>query len=229
MKEVSATNLPPVGLRPWTYEPFEKLIVIFDMLSSANLLNDLTSTNNVPIYLDLFDEIKNFFWQEIHSISPGLEKQFKENPGSVWYNFVGDGVVLLFPPETDGRRMLSLLAHLSRRFRTRFKNVVPYLSHTPEKTGLTFGMDFGTLYRSRMMGNHEWVGIPLCIASRLQRAVKAVCPEQPAFKMLASSSCSERYLKGLNKYDPINVESPLTNLRGAENFPSVLYSLAEEG
>lgn len=100
------------------------------------------------------------------------------------YKFIGDGWVLLFPPTVTGEALVSFLEKLCQLFKNKINRlVVPHLQSPPSVMGLTFGIDQGELVRLVMMGNDEYIGRPLNIASRLQGSIKQK-DDNPSYKVL---------------------------------------------
>jgi class 3 adenylate cyclase len=155
-------------------EVVEKIVVCFDICSSSAILEDLLATENLQVFRNLLISIKDYIRH--HSEISGLRR----------YKFIGDGWILLIPPETKGSALVDFLTSLSRRFSEEIqKLVVPRLQSTPEIMGLTFGVDKGRLIRFQMVGRTEYIGRPLNVASRLQGAIKDR-DHRPAYKVLFS-------------------------------------------
>src|SRR5260221_9522370 len=217
--------MPPLEIADWTYQPLERIVVCMDMAASSNLIEELTRIGKPDQYLALFSEVAQYFHDDVGKVCDGLEDQFRRDPHSVCYNFVGDGWILLFPPETEGERLRSFLNLLCPRFQRRLACALESIPTKPtEAMGLRFGIDCGELLRSRVFGHHEYIGRPINIASRLQKLVKELDSSR-ADQVLVSIHCYERYFRGLNLQFPIHETVSLINIRGAENFPCVRFQL----
>lgn len=152
----------------------EKLVVFFDICSSSTMLEDLNSTGNLRRMRDLIIDLKEFLAAEARLV------------GFTPYKFIGDGWVLLFPPDVRGGTLIAFLEKLSRRYRDAATEYLGgYLQRTPELMGLTFGVDRGSLVRIEMLRRLEYIGRALNVASRLQSGIKDK-DAQPAYKVLFS-------------------------------------------
>jgi class 3 adenylate cyclase len=203
-------------MQKWLIKSEEKIVVAFDICSSTTIIEDLTLTNNVSKLLDVLDELKQLLYQK--------KQDLKFEP----YKFVGDGWILLFPPNTSGQELIQLLHLLSLHFATRFKRYIePILEVQPQIQGLTFGVDVGLIHRVRMFGVHEYIGRPLNVACRLQGAIKDDEVASPADKVLVSHHCYEKYFAGvgdINRYNPTKTSRQLRNIREGKNFDCLLLS-----
>jgi len=107
----------------------QKLIVVFDMCSSSNIIEDLTLTSNI-------NKLKGFIF--------GLEKWLREESIKYsfdMYKFTGDGWILLFPLDIKGHKIINFLANLSLFYDESIKTIInQYLERNLETTGLTFGI-----------------------------------------------------------------------------------------
>lgn len=106
----------------------ERIVVFFDICSSSTILEDLLGTDNMRTYRNLQIAIKNFLQENT------AEGEF------VIYKFIGDGWILLFPPNAVGRDVIRFLTRLSEHYARLFRERLgPILQHSPGITGLTFG------------------------------------------------------------------------------------------
>jgi len=152
----------------------EKFVVFFDICSSSTILEDLLATDNMKTFRNLLISVKSF----LRTCS--AQDEF------IVYKFIGDGWVLLFPPNVSGRALVNFLTRLSERFSTVFRNqLIPVLQNTPKVVGLTFGVDKGRLIKITMNEQDEYIGRALNVASRLQGAIKDK-DKNPAYKVLVS-------------------------------------------
>lgn len=154
----------------------EKVVVFFDICSSSTILEDMLATKNMKAYRDLLLSIKNV-----------LRKSRGVNDFII-YKFIGDGWILLFPPDVSGSVLIKFLNALSAYFSSAFrKKISPILRTTPPIVGLTFGIDRGRLVKMTMNGHKEYIGRALNVASRLQGAIKDK-DKKPAYKVLISKN-----------------------------------------
>ena len=88
------------------------------------------------------------------------------------YQFTGDGWILLFHnPKIDGEALMNFLVEISRahnKFRKKLIDI--HLHALPESTGLTFGLDMGSLQKFILGGETRYVGHALNVACKLQDA-----------------------------------------------------------
>jgi len=160
----------------------EAIVVTFDMCSSSNIIEALTLIGRVDLLQNFLGDFKRHMAQ-VQSMAT-----FRV------YKFMGDGWILLYPPNTDGLALLEQLARLSRIFHDEIKSkVLSHLSSPPSTIGLTFGVDVGLLTATTIFGSEEYLGRPINIACRLQSAVKEG-EGGPAYKLLASPNFYQRYL-----------------------------------
>jgi class 3 adenylate cyclase len=168
---------------PTIDEAKDVIVVVFDMCSSTRVIEALTLLQRVDLFKDFLSEFK-------HRLA-GVQHKMP----FLIYKFVGDGWVLLYPPEADGALVLDQLSDLCRVFRERFQDVV--LDHLDsgniEPIGLTFGIDVGKLLHTVMFGRDEYIGRPINIASRLQSATKTL-QKGPSNMALVSNTFYKRYL-----------------------------------
>jgi class 3 adenylate cyclase len=190
-----------------------RIVVFFDICSSSNILEDLILSGNLKLMRNLILSLRNFLKNE------SAEKGFEV------YKFIGDGWVLLFPHFLSGEALVSFLEKLCRLFKYKInKHVVPHLQSPPSVMGLTFGVDQGELVRITMMGNYEYIGRPLNIASRLQGSIKQK-DDKPSYKILFSKPCFQAldFPKGFRKCKPATRQ--LRNIQGGEKYACVKMRL----
>lgn len=206
-----------LSMQEWLIKSEEKIVVAFDICSSTTIIEDLTRTNKVGKLFYVLDELKQLLYEK--------KQDLKFEP----YKFVGDGWILLFPPNTSGQELIRLLHSLSLNYASRFKrHIEPILEDPPPQIqGLTFGVDVGLIHRVRMFGAHEYIGRPLNVACRLQGAIKDDEVMSPADKVLVSRHCYEKYFAGvsdINRYNPNETSRQLRNILGGKNFDCLLLS-----
>jgi class 3 adenylate cyclase len=196
-------------------EPREELalesrfVVVFDICSSSNILEELIVRQNLAPMRNLLIDLKKF-----------LQKR-AEKVGFETYKFIGDGWIVLFPLSTTGSTLVTFLEDLSRYFRRRLRSaVIPHLERSPSIVGLTFGVDAGPLIRLQMMGKIEYIGRPINIASRLQGAIKDK-DDNPAYKVLFSKPAFNQLKLDADFRDIRAATRTLRNIRSGEKYPCV--------
>jgi class 3 adenylate cyclase len=191
----------------------KRTVVFFDICSSSNMLEDLILSENLRSMRDLILAIRGFIKKE--AAVQGFEV----------YKFIGDGWVLLFPPEKSGESLVTLLEELCRRYKKHWTRYVkPRLQSRPAVVGLTFGVDRGELVKFRMMGQPEYIGRALNVASRLQGAVKQK-DDNPAYKVLFSNP-SFKALRLSHAFRPSKtVTCTLRNIQGGNKYSCVKMTL----
>jgi class 3 adenylate cyclase len=191
----------------------KRTVVFFDICSSSNMLEDLILSENLRSMRDLILTIRGF-----------IKKEAKLQGFEV-YKFIGDGWVLLFPPEWTGESLVTLLEELCRRYKKHWTRYVkPRLQTRPSVVGLTFGVDRGELLKFRMMGQPEYIGRALNVASRLQGAVKQK-DDNPAYKVLFSNPSFKALRLSPNFRPSKTVTCALRNIQGGAKYSCVKMTL----
>ncbi len=185
----------------------DKLIVVFDICSSSNIIEYLTKTTNLDKFEKLLKDM-DFFMQERQ-----VQLQM------TLYKFVGDGWILLFPVGVSGPSLFDFLRGLSEHFRTLFDKLQSaYLESPPVISGLTFGVEKGSVNIVRMAGTEEFVGRAINIACRLQSAIKDKDPS-PSYKALVSKQVFSDYFSGITGLRSSAVTRTLRNINGGKYYP----------
>ncbi len=191
----------------------QKIVVVFDICSSSNIIEDLTLTDNLNRFREVLIILKQY-----------LQKKATEIGFEV-YKFTGDGWILLFPPGVQGEVLMRFLTTLSRIYRDRYnRRILPLLETKPESAGLSFGIDQGKLMRIVLMNRVEYVGRALNIACRLQGAIKDK-DDRPMYKVLASNPVFGSFLRSMQQYKPVLVTRSLRNIRGGARYQCVKLEL----
>jgi len=193
-----------------------KTVLVLDICSSSNVIEDLTLINKVGVMEDFLKAIRKIFIQILGRIA------FRE------YKFTGDGWIFLCSGarKLSGDRFLRCLNELSIHFRARFKEQIAcLLERRLDITGLTFGADQGNLVIVKLGGKIECIGRPLNIACRLQNAIKDI-EDDPAYKILLSKhlfSSFTDYPDGSYIVEKIPLE--LRNIRSGREYEGIKVSL----
>jgi class 3 adenylate cyclase len=192
----------------------EKVVVFFDICSSSTILEDLLLTDNIKIFRDALLSMKSF----LKTREP--QDQF------VLYKFIGDGWILLFPPDVSGSALVNCLTRLSKIFSKIFRHrLIPVLQATPKVVGLTFGVDKGRLVRITMNDQTEYIGRALNVASRLQGAIKDK-DKNPAYKVLFSKHAYDGLNISPQMHKVQNVTRHLRNIRNNQRMELVKLTLS---
>ena len=139
----------------------QKIVVTFDICSSTAIIEDLHKTENTKKWRDFLIWIKDY-----------LRIKARQMDFSI-YKFTGDGWILLFDIDSPGDFLVDFLQDFCRQFRMRYKRKVEnYLETPPVISGITFGIDRGSLIRFIMNEQTEYVGRAINVACRLQSAIK---------------------------------------------------------
>ncbi len=185
----------------------QAIVVVFDMCSSSNIIEDLTKSRNVQPLTTFFGQLKRYLAKEQRATLPF-------DP----YKFTGDGWLLLFPASTDGVRLLRFLENLCLYFVVEFRrSLLPHLSHKPALVGITFGIDKGELIPVTMHGQQEYVGRAINIACRLQAAVVDK-GRSPAYTALVSNRVYSEYFTETKPHRVVKVTRNLRNINDGTEF-----------
>lgn len=153
-------------------EIHKKIIITFDICSSTTIIEDLHKTENIDKWRNFLIRIKKYL------------KLRQEDIKFTTYKFTGDGWILLFDYETPGNDIIDFLKNFCVYFKTRYSKYIEYnLESPPEISGLTFGIDRGSIVRLVMNRKIEWVGRSINVACRLQSAIKDN-DKKPQYKVL---------------------------------------------
>jgi|SRR5450759_4946110 hypothetical protein len=184
----------------------EIIVVAFDICSSSNVLEQLTLAGDFSCVTELLTEIKRFLASE--------QSTLPFDP----YKFTGDGWILLFPSDTDGSALLAFLRRLCRFYRKEYRQrVLPSLINAPEVSGLSFGIDMGSLLRMTMYGQREHIGRAINIACRLQNAIKDK-DKSPSYKALVTNRVFREYFGTLKSLKAQGVTRTLRNINNDAPF-----------
>lgn len=201
----------------WTVHEIDAnkaLVVVFDICSSTNIVEDLTGQDKLSCLEDLIRDLKRHLMSET--------KRYKFFP----YKFMGDGWILLFDHFIQGKDLLSFLKGLCTTYDRLYWTVVaPELKAHPDVAGLTFGLARGRLIEMRMFSQPEYVGRALNIASRLQGSVKDSA-HTPAFRALVTKDVFRDYFSS-EAVRFRSVTRQLRNIKGGRDYPCVKLFLHE--
>jgi hypothetical protein len=197
----------------------EKIVVVFDICSSSNIIEDLTLTGNLASYKTLLKLMDSFI-----RANASAQKY-------LCYKFLGDGWILLFHTATSGENILHYLGRLCKVYSLRFKHTVEnHLEQIPDIVGITFGIEKGKLVYTVLNNKIEYFGRAINIACRLQGAIKDN-DRSPQYKALMSNHVYNTYfrnIQSINKYKPLKAVRKLRNIRGSDNYNCYKISFQKE-
>lgn len=183
----------------------DHIVVAFDMISSSGVIEELEMVQDLRAFRNLLIALKTFLRANASKYAFRI------------YKFTGDGWILLFDPNSSGKRLLIFLVRLSRFFSREFsRRIARRLDVEPDSVGLTFGIDRGRLLKIRMLEANEYVGRALIVASRLQAAIRDK-DRRPEYKALMTRRAFLLLRPG-QLYDPKEVTRVLKNIRGGAPF-----------
>lgn len=187
----------------------KKIIVIFDICSSALILENLILTENQKLWPDLLIDLKIYLRRNRSSVGYEL------------YKFLGDGWILLFDPRPGGLEIFKFLENLSDKFLLIYRRLIKKVLPTQiPVVGLTFGMDIGSCFRFVMNQQTEYTGRPLNLAARLQDAI-GQRGNNPENKVLISNNLYDTFkdkVKIRREYTVWKVNRKLKNITGGEKY-----------
>jgi class 3 adenylate cyclase len=182
------------------------IIVAFDMCSSSTIIEQLTLKGELKRLQRLLTVVKRYLMERQKVLSFDV------------YKFVGDGWILLFPENTNGKDLLKFLKDLCAFFKRELrKEVLQHLDTPPKITGLTFGLENGALGAMLMYGKREYVGRAINVACRLQGAIKDK-GGSPAYKALVTNTVFNDYLAPATGFRVFKVNRTLRNIGGEAVF-----------
>jgi hypothetical protein len=191
----------------------QKIVVTFDICSSTAIIEDLHKTENIIKWRDFLIWMKNY-----------LTKKSDEMDFSI-YKFTGDGWLLLFDYDYPGDNLISFLEDFCNQFKVRYRRKIEdFLETPPAISGLTFGIDRGSLVKILMNNRIEYVGRAINVACRLQGAIKDK-DKSPQYKALITRPLyqSIRYLVPDIKI--VEVRRKLRNIAGGDEVHCVKIKL----
>jgi hypothetical protein len=198
-------------MRPWLIGKAEYVVVVFDMISSSEIFENLLQSGNETKFLELWDEIRQLLYERRKADMPYGHITLPRID-FVPVKFTGDGWLLLFPLETKPLSIIQFLHHVSLRFTMRFRSrVEPYLAFQP-RIGLRFGMDCGVTLQFKMFGSPEYIGSPIIEATRLQEALRSFNSDH-GDGLLISEGCFRKIFQSLLGLDRYELTQTRVNIR----------------
>lgn len=191
----------------------QKIVVTIDICSSTSIIEDLHRTENTIKWRDFLIWMKRY-----------LRITSKEI-GFYIYKFTGDGWILLFDYDYPGNNLISFLEEFCKQFKVRYRRKVEDSLDTPPMiSGMTFGIDRGSLIRFIMNGQREYVGRAINVACRLQGAIKDR-DKKPQYKALITRHLYQDIRHSLAHLRTVIVKRKLRNIGGAEEVHCIKVSL----
>jgi len=183
------------------------VVVAFDMCSSSDIIEELTLSGALKHLENFLTTLKRYL--------ASAQKKVVFDP----YKFTGDGWILLFPENTDGKALFNFLQELCTFFQKEFRlQILQHLGTPPTITGITFGIEMGPLVSMTMYSQWEYIGRALNVACRLQGAIKDK-DSSPAYKALLSNAVFNKYFASVTKHVKVfKVRRKLRNIRGGADF-----------
>ena len=167
----------------------------------------------MKLWRDLLIALKSHFFES------GRNSRF------IPYKFLGDGWILLFDDDVTVEDLFTEFTELYGAFLIQFSlRVKKHLQRIPDRQGLTFGIDTGTLVTMEMDGEHEYVGRPINVASRLQAELKSI-DKVPEGKALISAPFYGRHVGFFSKATTTAVKVSLRNIADGNQIRAYKHEL----
>jgi len=192
-----------------------KIVVTIDVCSSSDILEDLLKTNNIKQWRDLLIWFKEYLVKESNKFKYDL------------YKFTGDGWILLFSPPYEISNIISFLSTISKNFEKEFRSkIYCNLDSPPDITGLTFGIDEGTLVKLIMKDEMEYIGRAINVACRLQGVINDI-DIKSGYRAFISHRLYNSHKGKLEQYSPDPTKRKLRNIAGGRQFHCYRLSISE--
>jgi len=187
----------------------QKIVVTFDICSSTAIIEDLHKTENIIKWRDFLIWMKEY-----------LTMKSKEMNFTI-YKFTGDGWLLLFDYNYSGDDLITFLQDFCKQFKMRYtKKIEDFLETPPDISGLTFGIDHGSLVQILMNNRMEYVGRAINVACRLQGAIKDR-DKSPQYKALLTKPLYQSIRHLIPDIQHVEVRRKLRNIAGGEEVHCV--------
>lgn len=192
------------------------VVVAFDMCSSSNVIEDLSRTQNLIAYDRLLKNLHLWLW------SNAQQSKY------IVYKFTGDGWIVLFPVSTvNGDDLMRFLVKVSLQHNSLYKRLIKkHLESIPSSTGLTFGVEMGSLRKVVLGKDVEFIGRALNVACRLQASVKDKGPK-PDYRCLFSRRVFNSLLREVEGFKFFDVVRSLRNISGGERYRCLKVNLSK--
>jgi hypothetical protein len=191
----------------------QKIVVTFDICSSTTIIEDLHKTENITKWRDFLIWMKNY-----------LVLKAKVSNYLI-YKFTGDGWILLFDFNFPGDELIKFLTDFCIQFKMRYTGKIEsFLETPPIISGMTFGIDRGSLTTILMNDKLEYVGRAINVACRLQSAIKDK-DEAPQYKLLMTRPLYQNIRSSISKIKVVEVKRKLRNIAGGDDVHCVKMKL----
>ena len=139
-----------------------KFIVIFDICSSSQIIEDLQNQG----IMGRWDEFLVEITQSIENYIP------ENNIGGHIYKFLGDGYVLIVN-ESCSEKILTLCFDIYQMIFPKLEVLIEeFLNIEPNRIGITIGIDYGKLHKVSIQNQTEYLGKAINTAARLQTSLE---------------------------------------------------------
>jgi class 3 adenylate cyclase len=182
-----------------------KLVVIFDISSSTTILEDLMRCERLDAWRNVLISIKEVL------IDHPIEFEI--------YKFMGDGWILLFPPDIRKDDLFECLNQIKNCYLYDYQEEVePLLQVNPNPIGLTFGIDSGFLIKLEMNEQTEYLGRAINVAARLQGQAKGLSKDGYSNFALISKACFNSLMPEETEFRTSEKQVELKNITGGDRF-----------
>src|SRR3989339_1073490 len=124
----------------------EKYVLFFDICSSTSIIEDLMRSERLRLWRNSLIQLKKYLQKE------------SGNYRYEMYKFIGDGWILLFEKDIEGKDLFLFLKNLCIEFDNIYsRNIKDVLSIPIDVVGISFGLDKGSLIKIVMNSQAEYV------------------------------------------------------------------------
>jgi len=181
------------------------IVVVFDISSSTTIIEDLMRCERLDVWRNVLIRLKEVLMD--HSTEFEM------------YKFMGDGWILLFPPDTKKDLLLECLNQVKNCYLYDYQEKVePLLQVDPNPIGLTFGIDSGLLIKLEMNEQTEYLGRAINVAARLQGKAKSLSKDGWSNIALMSKACFNSLMPEETEFRTSEKQVDLKNITGGERF-----------
>jgi len=193
----------------------KKIVLVIDICSSSEIMEDLLRTQDIVRWRNFLITLKDYMVAKSRKLAFTV------------YKFIGDGWILLFEQDYNGKRLLNFLVDLSNKFEKEFRgSIYPYLEKPPDVDGFTFGLDSGRLVFIEMMERQEYVGRPINVAARLQGTIQDT-DISSGYRVMMSNMLFQHMKNQLKSFHPELVHRRLKNIIRGGEFPCYRLAISE--
>jgi class 3 adenylate cyclase len=136
----------------------KRYIVVYDICSSTQILDNLLANEIIDKYDILITDISKSFTSLFSKLNP------------IFYKFLGDGSIFFFKEETDVDSIINLLCDFIEESDFIINNFVKrYIDIDLKRVGITIGVAFVNIYLAKI--KNEYFGRAINMACRLQNSL----------------------------------------------------------